>query len=67
MNFRWGVALVGEFSTRHYSPRHGKIFSSTRGTLGEDTNPRTQLRKRPKWGPFMCFVIFWIEYPVLVM
>ena len=26
MNFRWGVALVGEFSTGHFSPRHGTPF-----------------------------------------
>ena len=26
MHFRWGVALVGEFSTGHYSPRRGTPF-----------------------------------------
>ena len=41
--FRWGVALVGEFSTGHCSSRHGEIFSGTGGTLGEYIDPRTQL------------------------
>ena len=26
VHFRWGVALVGKFSTGHYSPRCGEIF-----------------------------------------
>ena len=26
MHFRWGVALVGEISTRHCSPRRGTTF-----------------------------------------
>ena len=43
VHFRWEVALVGEFSIGHYSPHRGKIFSGTGGTLGEDTDPRTQL------------------------
>ena len=43
VHFRWGVALIEEFSTRHCLPRRGEIFSGTGGTLGEDTDPRTQL------------------------
>ena len=30
---RWGVALVGEFSTMHYLPCRGKIFLGT-GDVG---------------------------------
>ena len=26
VNFRWGVALIGEFFTGHYSPRRGTLL-----------------------------------------
>ena len=43
VHFRWGVALVKEFSIGHCSPRHGEIFLGTEAPIGEDTYPRPQL------------------------
>ena len=53
MHFRWGVALVGEFFIGHCSPHRGEIFLGTGGILGEDTDPRTKLSKRPECG-YLC-------------
>ena len=35
VHFRWGVALVGEFSIGHCSPCCAKMFSGAGGTQGE--------------------------------
>ena len=36
VHFRWGVALIGEFSTRHCSPCHGTPFQ-VQGVYRETT------------------------------
>ena len=67
-SLRWKVALVGELSTGHCSPRRGKIFQVREvHQVQELICDRSSEEEGQILAYFFGSVTFWIEYPVLYM
>ena len=68
VHFRWRVALVGKFSIGHCSPHCGEIFFRYWRYIGSRNWSRSfVVKKAGLWPIHLYFVIFWVEYLVLVM
>ena len=55
VHFRWGVALIGEFSTGHCSPRRGEIFFRYWKYIGRRHKSKSLVVKKAVLWPINLF------------